>query len=367
MKQYSSNELMQKEEDPHFKSLYARVTGHIDDARQAIQKSIDTEIIKAYWLIGREIIEEEQRGEARAEYGRSLLKKLSDELQVKYKRGFSVDVLEQTRRFYLIYQGEQETQISDALRRKLQAPKFNPKLSWTHYRELIRISRNEARNFYEIEAAKNNWSTRELKRQIGSLLFDRLLKSKDKEGLLKLASQGQEIHVPEDTMKDPIVLEFLGLPESHRLVESELEEALINNLQHFLLELGKGFAFVARQKRLTLEGDYFYADLVFYHVILKCYIIVDIKINPLTHGDLGQMLLYVNYFDQEVKTETDNPTIGLVLCTKKNDALVKYTLGEKAKQIFASKYQFHLPTEAELTEELKREIKEIKERLHEEE
>jgi predicted nuclease of restriction endonuclease-like (RecB) superfamily len=248
--------------------------------------------------------------------------------------------------------------------RKLQIPKFNPKLSWTHYRELIRISRKEARNFYEIEAAKNNWSTRELKRQIGSLLFDRLLKSKDKEGLLKLASHGQEIHVPEDTMKDPIVLEFLGLPESHRLVESELEKALINNLQHFLLELGKGFAFVARQKRLTLEGDYFYADLVFYHVILKCYIIVDIKINPLTHGDLGQMLLYVNYFDQEVKTETDNPTIGLVLCTKKNDAMVKYTLGEKAKQIFASKYQFHLPTEAELTEELKREIKEIKERLH---
>lgn len=191
-------------------------------------------------------------------------------------------------------------------------------------------------------------------------MFDRLAKSKDKKGLMKLAYKGQEINKPEDAIKEPIVLEFLGMPESHRLVESKLEEALIDNLQTFLLELGKGFAFVARQKRLSLDGDHFYADLVFYHVILKCYVIIDIKTRKLTHADLGQMQLYVNYFDQEIKMENDNPTIGLVLCTKKSDAMVKYTLGEKNKQIFAKKYQSHLPTEKELEEELKREIKALK-------
>lgn len=224
----------------------------------------------------------------------------------------------------------------------------------------MRIHSLEARSFYEIEAKKNCWSGRELERQINSLLFERLAKSKDKIGLMRLACRGQEIETPADAIKEPLVLEFIGMPESHRLVESQLEEALTNNLQEFLLELGKGFAFVARQKRLTLDGDHFYADLVFYHVILKCYVIIDIKTRKLTHADLGQMQLYVNYFDEEVITSTDNPTIGLILCTKKSDAMVKYTLGEKAKQIFASKYQFHLPTEKELEAELKREIKAIK-------
>lgn len=184
-------------------------------------------------------------------------------------------------------------------------------------------------------------------------------RSRDKEGLLKLSCKGQEINTPEDAIKEPVVLEFLGIPETHKLVESQLEEALINNLQSFLLELGRGFAFLARQKRLTLEGDHFYADLVFYHIILKCYCIIDIKTHELTHADLGQMQLYVNYFDREVKKADDNPTIGLVLCTGKNNTMVKYMLGEKTKQIFASKYQFHLPTEEELTEELKREVKNI--------
>lgn len=227
----------------------------------------------------------------------------------------------------------------------------------------MRVHRPEARRFYEIEAEKNCWSGRELERQINSLLFDRLSKSKDKKGLIKLACKGQEINTPEDAIKEPLILEFLGLPESHRLVESKVEEAIINNLQNFLLELGKGFAFVARQKRLTLDGDHFYADLIFYHVILKCYTIIDIKSRKLSHADLGQMQLYVNYFDQEVRTESDNPTIGLILCTKKSDAMVKYMLGDKAKQIFASKYQFHLPTEAELEAELKREIKEFQNQL----
>ena len=353
-------------EDKRFHFLYGRVTDHIDRARQNVRKAVDTEIVKSYWLIGHEIVEEEQQGEARAEYGKALLKKLSLRLQEKYQRGFSVDSLEQARKFYLSYPLSAFAQKSETLSRNFQVPCFDSKLSWSHYCELLKIRRAEARKFYELETAKNNWSVRELKRQIGSLLFDRLLKSKDKEGLLALACRGQEIHTPEDAIKDPVVLEFLGIPEAHQLVESKLEEALINNLQHFLLELGKGFAFVARQKRLTLEGDHFYADLVFYHIILKCYIIVDIKTRYLTHNDLGQMLLYVNYFDQEIKMESDNPTIGLVLCTEKNNTMVQYTLGENAKQIFASKYQFHLPSEEELTREITREVKLIKETLEEE-
>ncbi len=240
---------------------------------------------------------------------------------------------------------------------------FSVNLGWIHYRALMRVDRDKARRFYEIEAEKNNWSGRELERQINSLLFDRLAKSKDKKGLMKLTCNGQEISRAEDAIKEPMVLEFLNLPESHRLVESKLEDALTGNLQNFLLELGKGFAFVPRQKRLTLDGDHFYADLVFYHTILKCYIIIDIKTKALTHADLGQILLYVNYFDQEIKMENDNPTIGLILCTNKSDAMVKYTLGEKNKQVFASKYQFHLPTEKELEAELKREIKQIKQQL----
>ncbi|MEN9654801.1 MAG: hypothetical protein RL235_913 [Chlamydiota bacterium] len=323
--------------------LYQKASGYIDQARQTIYRTIDTEMVKAYWCIGRDIVEEEQLGKKRAEYGSFLLNGLSERLTQKYGRGFSASTLRDIRLFYQTYPEH----------------KFNPNLSWIHYRSLMRIHTLEGRSFYEIEAEKNSWSGRELERQINSLLFERLAKSKDKKGLMRLARKGHEIDTPADAIKEPIVLEFVGLPESHRLVESKLEEALTNNLQEFLLELGKGFAFVARQKRLTLDGDHFYADLVFYHVILKCYVIIDIKTKKLTHADLGQMQLYVNYFDEEVAAPNDNPTIGLILCTKKSDAMVKYTLGDKVKQIFASKYQFHLPTEKELEVELKREIEAI--------
>ena len=344
-------------------SLCHRVSGHIDQARQRVQRTIDTEMVKAYWLIGQEIVREEQYGKERSEYGKAVLKNLSERLQKQYKKGFGVDTLEQARKFYITYQ---KVKKSDALSRKSDlTPNLSPNLSWTHYRALIRVKRPEARQFYEIEAEKNHWSSRELERQIGSLLFDRLAKSKDKEGLMKLVHKGQEISNPEDAIKDPMVLEFLGLPESHQLVESKLEIALINNLQNFLLELGKGFAFVARQKRLTFDSNHFYADLVFYHVILKCYVIVDLKTHPLTHADLGQMLLYVNFFDKEIKMENDNPTLGLVLCTQKSDAMVKYMLDEKANKIFASTYQFHLPSEKELETELKRELKQLKHDLKE--
>ena len=219
----------------------------------------------------------------------------------------------------------------------------------------------EARAFYEIEALKNNWSARELERQINSLLFERLALSKDKRGLMRLATKGQEIQQPIDVFKDPMVIEFLGLPELPRLVESELEQALIGNLQSFLLELGKGFAFVSRQERLTLDGDHFYIDLVFYHTILKCYVLIDLKVGKLSHTDLGQLQLYVNYYDQERRTEGDNLTLGLILCTDKNDAVVRYTLGpEQGHKIFASRYKLHLPTEAELKAEIRREMKKLR-------
>lgn len=355
--------------------LYQEATHHIDSAKQHIQLAIDTEIVRAYWYIGRGIVAAEQKGKERADYGSFIIKTLSKKLLDKYGKGFGISTLKDTRQFYLVY----EDRISHALRGQSaqhinstelqsivhhdQVQNLHFKLGWIHYRALMRVSRAEAREFYEIEAIKNNWSGRELERQIGSLLFDRLAKSKDKVGLLQLAREGQEIMSPEDVIREPMILEFLNLPESHKLVESKLEEALINNLQHFLLELGKGFAFVARQKRLTFGSQHYYADLVFYHTILKCYCIIDLKTRKLSHGDLGQMQLYVNYFDKEIKMPDDNPTIGLVLCTDKDHKMVEYTLGDKAKQIFASKYQFHLPTIEELEKELKREIKEIQYQL----
>lgn len=345
--------------------LYNSAVTHIDAARQSVQRTINIQMIKAYWLIGQDIVLNEQSGEERAEYGKSVLKLLSNKLQQKYKRGFGIDTLEQARKFYIIYQEVAEEGKSDAARRKLEPPSFNGNLSWTHYRALMRVKRSDARSFYEKEATQNCWSSRELERQIGSLLFERLSRTKNQQEILKLSQEGQEIDNPEDAIKEPLILEFLGLPESHKLIESKVEDALITNLQKFLLELGKGFSFIARQKRLSLDNDHYYADLVFYHVILKCYVIIDIKTHRLEHADLGQMQLYVNYFDMEVKRPDDNPTIGLVLCTEKRDEMAKYMLGEKGKQIFASTYQFHLPTEEELAKELKREIKEIKHELGE--
>ena len=346
-------------------SLFKRVSHHIDSARRNVQQSIDTQMVKAYWLIGKDIVEEEQQGKARSEYGHAVIMAISKQLTKKYGRGFSEANIKNMRQFYLEYPIKQGNPIRYTPRSEFKnMPKLSQNLSWSHYRLLMRIQRLEARKFYQVEAIKNSWSSRELERQIDSLLFERLLKSKDKKGLIRLANKGHEIVSPKDAIKDPVILEFLGLPESHRLVESKLEGAIISNLYKFLLELGKGFALVARQQRLTLDGDNFYADLVFYHTILKCYIVVDIKTGKLTHADLGQMQLYVNYYDKEIATRGDNPTIGLILCTKKNDAMVKYTLGAKAKNIFASKYQFHLPTEKELETELKREIKQIKHQLN---
>jgi predicted nuclease of restriction endonuclease-like (RecB) superfamily len=377
--------------------LYNRIRQILESARAGVARSVNSAQVVANWLIGREIVDEEQKGKKRAKYGQELLRQLSGRLRKEFGSGYSVDNLEWFRAFFLEYPvllfgGKSDASrrislspISDAPRRisgtvswehpasavlsaiphaagaeSWQPGMLHPNLSWTHYRTLLRVSAPGARTFYEVEAIKNNWSARELERQINSLLFERLAKSKDKAGLLKLATKGQEIALPIDVFKDPVVIEFLGLPESHRLVESDLEQALINNLQAFLLELGKGFAFVSRQERISLDGDHFYIDLVFYHTILKCYVLIDLKVGKLTHGDLGQLQLYVNYYDQERRTQGNNPSLGLILCTDKNDAVVKYTLGPGQKKIFASRYQLHLPTEAELKAELRRELKELK-------
>ena len=349
-----------------------------ESARSQAARSVNAALIQANWLIGQQIVEAEQGGQTRAAYNRGLLKTISRSLEKEYGNGFSVSALQYMRAFFLGYPDllgiqhavrgglarKADSTKQHALRVKLPVPtektwapgRLHPGLSWTHYRTLLKVERQEARDFYEIEAIRNNWSARQLERQVNSLLFFRLLKSRDKHGLLELANEGQAIHHPVDAIKDPYVLEFLNLPASHRLVESKLEEALLSRLQAFLLELGSGFAFVGRQRRITLEGDHFYPDLVFYHARLKCYVIVDLKVEKLTHADLGQMQLYVHYYDREVADSDDNPTLGLILCTDKNKAVVRYVLDETNKQIFASSYQFHLPTEKELREELRREV-----------
>src|SRR5262245_28802639 len=354
-------------------SVYTRIRQILESAQATAARSVNTAQVVANWLIGREIVEEEQRGKKRAGYGEALLEDLSARLSADYESGYSVQTLRYFRQFYLEFPNL--VVIRHALRGELrglpvvvpttvptdwQPGVLNPNLSWTHYRTLLRVDNAKARAFYEIEAINNNWSARELERQINSLLYERLALSKDKKGLMRLATKGQEIQQPIDVFKDPVVIEFLGLPESPRLVESRLEQALVDNLQSFLLELGKGFAFVARQQRLTLDDDHFYVDLVFYHTVLKCYVLIDLKVGKLTHQDLGQLQLYVNYFDRERRTDGDNPTLGLILCTNKNDAVVQYTLGEEQKkQIFTSRYKLYLPTEAELKAEIRREMRKL--------
>ena len=356
--------------------LFNRIREILESAHASVARTINTTQVLVNWLIGREIVEEEQRGKKRADYGRKVLADLSGRLGREFGRGYSVDNLEAFRQFYLEYPhliSETASRnfnlpaISETVSRKSdeidsagawQPGMLNPNLSWSHYRSLLREMRPNARAFYEIEAINNAWSVRELSRQISSLLFDRLAKSRDKKRMMRLALQGQEVARSIDVLKDPMVLEFLSLPESPRLVESKLEQALIGNLQTFLLELGKGFAFVSRQERITVEGDHFYIDLVFYHAILKCYVLIDLKVGKLTQGDLGQIQFYVNYYDRERRTEGDNPTLGLILCPDKNDAVVKYTLGEQLKRnIFTSRYQLYLPTEEELQQELRRELR----------
>ncbi|MFH1665667.1 MAG: PDDEXK nuclease domain-containing protein [Candidatus Omnitrophota bacterium] len=334
-KRFSKKEVISKKQ-----TVYARIRAIIEQARSNIARIVNTEMVLAYWDIGKEIVEEEQRGKKRAGYGKAVLKHLSGKLTADFGKGFDESNLRNIRIFYLNYPKR------DALRHEL---------SWTHYRILMRVDNPEARSFYAAECVANNWSARELERQKGTLLYERLALSRDKKGVMKLARKGQELAAYEDMIKDPYVLEFTGLFPHLKLYESKLEQALIDNLSKFLLELGKGFTFVGRQKRISLEGDHFYVDLVSYNTILKCFVLIDLKSGKLVHQDIGQMQMYVNYYDRSVKQKDDNPTVGLILCEDKKDAVVRYTLPKDNKQIFASRYKLYLPTETELIEELKRE------------
>ena len=318
-------------------SLYNKISSILEESRKFVATTVNTAMVQTYFEIGRLIVEEEQHGNVRAEYGKETLKNLSIKLTANYGKGFSQRNLEQMRQFYLVY----STQIP-------QTPSAKFSLSYSHYLFLMRIENPEERKFYEIESSQNNWSLRELKRQFDSALYERLSLSKDKEKVKSLAVQGQIIENPCDIVKDPYVLEFLGLPEKAYYSESELESRLVEKLENFLLELGKGYTFVGRQVRLSFDEKHFFVDLVFYNRLLQCFVLIDLKIGELTHQDLGQMQMYVNYYDRFVKLDHENKTIGIILCKKKSDSLVEITLPEDNNQIFASKYQTVLPNKEDL-------------------
>ena len=313
------------------KDIYQEIHDLLHNARQNIISNINSTMTKTYFLIGKRIVEEEQNGNKRAEYGKNLIKMLSEKLTKEFGKGFSETNLEQMRKFFKVYG------ISQTLSEEF-------KLSWSHYLILMRIENIDARNFYEIEAFENNWSLRELKRQVNSSLYERLVLSKDKEKVKELSVKGQFIEKAQDVIKDPYILEFLGLDEKSNYSENKLETEIINKLEMFLLELGKGFTFVGRQVRFTFDEKHFRIDLVFYNRLLKCFVLIDLKIGEVTHQDLGQMQMYVNYYDRYVKLPDENDTIGIIICKDKNDTLVKLTLPKDNNQIFASRYTTILPS-----------------------
>lgn len=315
--------------------FYNKVAILLKEARNNVVRTINQTMVTTYFEIGRMIVEEEQNGKDRAKYGENLLRELSKTLTLEFGKGFSGTNLKQMRQFYLAYSISQT--VSD---------EFN--LSWSHYLKLMRIDNKDERNFYEIESIKNNWSLRELQRQFDSALYERLVLSRDKKAVKELSEKGQVIENPKDTIKDPYVLEFIGLPENSKYSETELEQKIIDKLEHFLLELGKGYAFIGRQVRFTFDEKHFRVDLVFYNRLLQSFVLIDLKIGEINHQDLGQMQMYVNYYDRFVKLDTENKTIGIVLCKDKNDTIVEITLPENNEQIFASKYQTVLPSKKEL-------------------
>ena len=324
------------------KDIYNEIRNLLKEARKSIVSNINTTMTKTYFLIGKRIVEEEQNGNERAEYGEKLIKNLSKKLTEEFGKGFSKRNLWQMKQFYLAYS-------------KVQTVSAQFKLSWSHYLILMRMENMEERNFYEIESIQNNWSLRELRRQIDSALYERLVLSRDKAKVKELAFKGQVIEKPEDIIKDPYILEFLGLEEQNNYSETDLETSIINNLEKFLLELGKGFLFQGRQVRFTFDEEHYFVDLVFYNRLLRCFVLIDLKIGKIKHQDLGQMQMYVNYYDRYVKLPEENKTIGIVICREKNDTLVKLTLPEDNNQIFASKYMTVLPSKEELKKVLDKE------------
>ena len=378
---------IQKRED----SLFERISVLIDEARKRVKTAIDTTMVYTYYGIGHYIVEDEQQGEQRAKYGQAVLKKLSVRLTDKYGEGWSLPHLKNIRQFYLTYSKRLNTVYPIDFTKAKQCIANSPKivnsvdemdkesnnilgndnhcllnsspiftLSWSHYLILMRIENDDARRFYEIECTQQQWSVRQLGRQVGSSLYERLALSRNKDEVMRLAKEGQTIEKPSDVIKNPITLEFLGLKPDATYTESKLENAIIGKMQQFLLELGKGFLFEARQKRFTFDEQHFYVDLVFYNRLLQCYVLIDLKTDKLAHQDLGQMQMYVNYYDRYVKQDFEKPTIGILLCEEKNDALVELTLPKDAN-IYASAYQLYLPDKAVLQRKLKEWIDEFDE------
>ena len=341
------------------KAFFEEIQGLIRSARTTIARGVDLVQVHTNFEIGRRIVEQEQQGKNRAAYGEEIIQALAERLTTEFGRGFSVSTLSAMRQFYL--QNQQRIRQSvigefelprQSLTDRSQVPPLRPfTLSWTHHIFLLSVKNPDERSFYEIEATAQNWTVRELKRQFDSSLYERLALSRDQDGIRKLAQQGQILSKPADLLKEPLVLEFLGLEEQARYSESDLESAIINRLEHFLLELGKGFLFEARQRRFSFAGEHYFVDLVFYNRLLRCYVLIDLKLGRLTHQHLGQMLMYVNTFDREIKLRVENPTIGIILCRQKNQAVVEITLPKDAN-IHASEYQLYLPAKEELQRKL---------------
>ena len=369
-----------KKNNPTQNDLYNKISQLISESRKHVAQSINYTMLFTNFYIGKYIIEDEQQGADRAEYAKKTLTNLSKKLTKKFGKGFSKRNLELMRKFYFMYSNQisastlrkliitqttsansetpsrksQKTQTLSAKSSTLsRISKFPLKLSWSHYVLLLKIDNENERNFYEIEAAENNWSVRELQRQYNSSLYERVALSKNKTKVKELGKKGQIVIEPVDILKDPYVLEFLNLKEETVYTESQLEQAIIDRIEKFLLELGKGFLFDSRQKRISFDGDNFYIDLVFYNRLLKCFVLIDLKIGKLMHQDIGQMQMYVNYFDREIKEKDENKTVGIILCKETNKTVVEFTLPEENDQIYAREYKLYLPSKKELQKLLK--------------
>lgn len=344
-----NTELEKQDEKIHL-DFFENISAILKRAQAQAKTAVNVAMVYAYFEIGRKIVEEEQHGANRAAYGQRVLKELSTYLTSQFGKGYSADNLKLMRRFYMVYGNDEigETVFTRFENMPIVSTGRRFYLSWSHYLKLMRISNVEERHFYEIECIKNDWSLSELNRQFDSSLYERLALSTNKENVARLSKEGQVVENPKDVIKDPYVLEFLNLPELPEYSESELESKIIDHLQQFLLELGTGFTFVGRQVRFTFEEEHFRVDLVFYNRLLRSFVLFDLKIGELKHQDIGQMQMYVNYYDRKVKLEDENPTIGIILCKDKKNAVVEMTLPEDNNQIFASKYQTVLPSKEEL-------------------
>jgi len=323
----------------NYQDLVISISNTFEQGRQSAARAINTNLLQTYWQIGQYIVEFEQKGKVKADYGEALLEHLSKDLSRAHGKGFSLSNIKRFRQFYLIFPN---------------SATLSHQLSWSHYVELLKIDSELERSFYAKQSLLENWSIRELVRQKKASLFLRLAASKDKKGILKLSQQGQIIQQPSDILRDPYILEFLKIPEPYHISESELESRIIDNLQHFLLELGKGFAFIGRQYRITLANRHHHVDLVFYHRILKCFVLIDLKKETAGYEDVGQMNMYLGYFENEENTEGDNPPIGIVLAREKDELQIKYAMHNINSQLYVAKYQLYLPSEQELRHEIER-------------